>query len=107
LDLTKDLINVAAVNNFGIDVDDIWISDPAPVKPASLPPGRNVIIVSGVDIYANTRVVYLCRRDRVCRCVLWSSQCRSYYIDKVVLADCPDAVDQRQMFRQYVVIYVQ
>jgi hypothetical protein len=92
VDPTKDLINVAAVNNFGIDVGDIWITDLTSVKPALLPPGRNVIIVSGIDIYANTRVVHLCRRDRVCRCVLCSSQCRSYYIDKVVLADCPDAV---------------
>jgi hypothetical protein len=92
LDLTKDLINVAPVNNFDIDVGDIWINDQTSIKPALLPPGRNVIIVSGVDIYANTRVVHLCRRDRVGRRVLWSSQCRSYYIDKVVLADCPDAV---------------
>jgi hypothetical protein len=92
VDPTKDLINVAPVNNFGIDVGDIWISDPTPVKPASLPPGRNVITVPGVAIYANTRVVHLCRRDRVGWRVLWNSQCRSYFIDKVVLADCPDAV---------------
>jgi hypothetical protein len=107
LDLTKDIINVAPVNNVGIDVGDIWINDPTPIKPASLSPGRNVIIVSGIDVYANARVVHLCLGDRVGWRVLWSSQCRSYYIDKVVLADCPDAVDQRQMFRQYVVIYVQ
>jgi hypothetical protein len=107
LDLTKDIINVAAVNNFGIDVADIWISDLTPIKAALLPPGRNVIVVSGIDIYANIRVVHLCRGGRVGRRVLCSSQCRSYYIDKVVLADCPDAVDQRQMFRQYVVIYLQ
>jgi hypothetical protein len=110
LALTKDLINVAAVNNFDIEVGDIWISDPTPIKPALLSPGRNVIIVSGIDIYANPRVVHLCRRGRVCRCVLWSSQCRSYYIDKVVLADCPDAIFLLiggQIFRRYVVIYVQ
>jgi hypothetical protein len=39
LDLTKDLINVAAVNNFDIDVGNIWISDPTPLKPASLVTG--------------------------------------------------------------------
>jgi hypothetical protein len=110
LDPTKDLINVAAVNNFDIDVADIWITDLTSIKPVSLPPGRNVIIVSGIDIHANTRVVYLCRGGRVGRSVLCSSQCRSYYIDKVVLADCPDAgfwLINRQMFRRYVVVYVQ
>jgi hypothetical protein len=109
LDLTKDLINVAPVNNFGIDVADIWINDLTSINSALLSPGRNVIIVSGIDIYANTRVVHLCHGGRVCRCVLWNSQCRSYYIDKVVLADCPDAgfwLIGGQIFRRYMVIYV-
>jgi hypothetical protein len=39
LDLTKDLINVAPVNNFGIDVGNIWISDLTSIKPALLVTG--------------------------------------------------------------------
>jgi hypothetical protein len=56
LDLNKDLINVAPVDNFDIDVADIWITDLTSIKPVSLPPGRNVIAVSGIDIYANTEL---------------------------------------------------
>jgi hypothetical protein len=88
VDLTNDLANVAAVDNCGIDVGDIWISDPTPVKPAVLPVGSNVITVSGVDVNDNpescTYVVTVLAVGACCGAP--NVGC----IDGVVLADCPE-----------------